>query len=55
MQHCEISDLVYNPTPSWEFYLGYRQLINDAKQRVDKRLSPSNAAFSGFLMVSMKL
>ena len=55
IQHFEVSDLVYKPTPSWEFYEGYRRLINEAKQEVDKSLSPSNAAFSGFLMMAMKL
>ena len=55
IQHFEVSDLVYKPTPTWEFYQGYRRLINEAKQRVDKNLSPSNAAFSGFLMMAMKL
>lgn len=55
IQYFDINDLVYKPTPSWDFYQAYRRLINDAKQKVDKRLSPSNAAFSGFLMMAMKL
>jgi hypothetical protein len=55
LQHFDVSELVYHPTPTWEFYDGYRRLINEAKQQVDSRLSPSNAAFSGFLMVAMKL
>jgi hypothetical protein len=54
IEYFEVSDLVYKPTPSWDFYQGYRTLINAAKQRVDKNLSPSNAAFSGFLMMAMK-
>ena len=49
----EVDGLVYNPTPSWEFYRSYRSLINKARKKVDKRLSPSNAAFSGFLMMSI--
>ncbi len=49
-----IEDLVYKPTPSWEFYSAYRQLINDAKTKVRKSLSPNNAAFSGFLMMTIK-
>jgi len=49
----EIEDPVYRPTPSWDFYSKYRKLINDAKKQVDKRLSPSNAAFSGFLMMTV--
>lgn len=49
----EVDGLVYRPTPSWEFYKGYRTLLNSSKKKVDKRLSPSNAAFSGFLMMSI--
>ncbi len=46
-------DLVYKPTPSWAFYKGYRKAINEMKTKVDKSLSPSNPAFSGFLMMSL--
>lgn len=45
-------DLVYKPTPSWEFYEAYRDIINKLKMKVSKALSPSNAAFCGFLMMS---
>lgn len=51
--HFEVPKLVYKPQPTWEFYRGFRTLINQSKKKVDKRLSPSNAAFSGFLMMSM--
>ena len=51
----EIEDLVYKPRPSYEFYTAFRKLINEMKTRVDPSLSPSNAAFSGFLMMSMEL
>ena len=53
IQHFDIEGLVYKPTPSWEFYTAYRDLINHAKTQVDSSLSPSNAAFSGFLMMAM--
>jgi hypothetical protein len=49
----DIEDPVYRPTPSWDFYSKYRKLINDGKKTVDKSLSPSNAAFSGFLMMTV--
>ncbi len=49
----DIEDPVYHPTPTWDFYRKYRKLINDAKKQVDKNLSPSNAAFSGFLMMTV--
>jgi hypothetical protein len=44
-------DLIYKPKPSWEFYEAYRDIINKMKKRVAKSLSPSNAAFCGFLMM----
>lgn len=54
INYFEVPKLVYKPAPTWEFYQGYRRLINTTKKKVDKKLSPSNAAFSGFLMVSME-
>ena len=48
-----VEDLIYKPTPSWAFYSGYRALINDAKAKLRKSLSPNNAAFSGFLMMTI--
>jgi len=54
LKHFEIADPIYKPAPSWDFYKKYRTLINDAKKTVDKNLSPSNAAFSGFLMMTVK-
>jgi len=51
--HFEVDGLVYKPRPTWDFYRGYRDLINQSKKKVDAALSPSNAAFSGFLMMSL--
>ncbi len=51
--HFEVEDLVYKPQPTWAFYKSYRTLINRNKKKVAKSLSPSNAAFSGFLMMSL--
>lgn len=55
IQYFELSDLTYKPRPSWGFYEEYRSVINEMKSQVDPRLSPSNAAFSGFLMISLDL
>lgn len=49
----ELDGLKYHPTPSWDFYTQYRDSIMTMKQHVDPSLSPSNAAFSGFLMMSL--
>lgn len=54
LSHFGMTDPVYKPAPTWDFYIKYRQLINDAKKDVDKNLSPSNAAFSGFLMMTVQ-
>ncbi|WP_196158576.1 hypothetical protein [Reinekea sp. G2M2-21] len=49
----ELSDLHYTPRPNWSFYLGYKQAIHELKAKVDAQLSSSNAAFSGFLMMTL--
>ncbi len=48
-----VETLKYSPKPSWEFYCGYRDLILEMKSHVDPSLSSSNAAFCGFLMMTM--
>jgi len=54
LKYFEITDPIYKPQPTWDFYKKYRKLINEAKTKVNKNLSPSNAAFSGFLMMTTK-
>ena len=49
----EIDYPVYKPRPSFNFYKEYRNVINSMKKEVSAALSPSNAAFCGFLMMSM--
>lgn len=49
----EVQDLQYKPSPSWEFYRGYLKVLDAVKREVHPSLSPSYAALSGFLMVSM--
>ncbi|TGN13202.1 hypothetical protein [Leptospira ilyithenensis] len=53
LAYFQIPDLEYKPTPSYEFYKKYRTWINKMKTHADSSLSPSNAAFSGFLMMSL--
>ncbi|MBN2736174.1 MAG: hypothetical protein JXR70_04275 [Spirochaetales bacterium] len=48
----EVPGLVYSALPTWEFYHKYRQLIHQMKSQVSEVLSPDNAAFGGFLMIS---
>ncbi|MFT7687926.1 MAG: hypothetical protein ACI9FB_003284 [Candidatus Azotimanducaceae bacterium] len=47
-----LKELVYKPRPSWEFYQLFRSTIIDMQALVDSSLSPNNAAFTGFLMMS---
>ncbi len=53
IRYLEVTTLEYKPRPTWGFYCGYRDLVNQAKRQVDPSLSPSNAAFSGFLMIAL--
>jgi len=54
IKYFELEDLVYKPLPSYSFYTRYRQEITGMKEKVSDLLSPSNAAFSGFLMMVME-
>ena len=54
IEYFELKNLQYKPTPTWAFYDEYRAVINEMKSKVDASLSPYNAAFSGFLMISME-
>lgn len=54
LKYFEIKDLVYKPTPSFEFYNSYKKVLNEMKKNVDKTLSFDNAAFTGFLRIGME-
>ncbi len=53
IKYLEIENIKYNSKPTYDFYKEYRKIINEIKLKVDERLSPSNAAFSGFLMMML--
>lgn len=53
LKYFEVGDLVYKPRPSYEFYHDYSAFLDELKDRTDERLSPNNAAFTGFLMMSL--
>lgn len=53
LAYLEVEDLEYHPTPSWQFYQGYKKLLEEIKKQVAPSLSPNNAALSGFLMSSL--
>ncbi len=52
IKYFELEDLVYNAKPTFDFYIRFRDKINEMKEKVDKTLSPDNAAFTGFLMMT---
>lgn len=54
IQQYELTSLDYKPRPSWEFYKEFRSIILEMKSKVDPRLAPSNAAFTGFLMMTLE-
>jgi hypothetical protein len=52
--HFELTGLQYRPAPSWAFYESYRSVIHEMKVKVEPCLSPTNAAFSWFLLLSTR-
>jgi len=52
IQYFELTHLQYKPAPTWAFYEEYRSTIHEMKSKVDQSLSPTNAAFSWFLLLS---
>ena len=52
IRHFEVEGLEYKPRPSWAFYKAYRELITNMKAQVHPSLSPNNAAFTGFFMMT---
>ncbi len=54
IKYFELEGLAYKPQPTWDFYKNYQAQILSMKQHVDPTLTSSNAAFSGFLMMSMQ-
>lgn len=53
IEYFELEGIKYSPKPSYEFYKAYRQQINLMKKQVDASLGKDNAAFSGFMMMTM--
>jgi hypothetical protein len=52
IEYFELQNLQYKPTPSWAFYDKYRSTVLEMKSKVDDSLSPTNLAFSWFLLLS---
>jgi hypothetical protein len=54
IENFELEGLKYSSKPTFEFYQAYREQINQMKKEVDVSLQSDNAAFCGFIMMSMK-
>jgi hypothetical protein len=54
IQYFELEGLKYNPKPTYKFYEAYREQINSMKKEVNTALHHDNAAFCGFLMMSLE-
>ena len=54
IKYFELKNLLYKPTPSFEFYVSYKKVLNTMKENVHKSLYPDNAAFTGFLRIAME-
>jgi hypothetical protein len=52
IEYFELTNLQYKPTPSWTFYDAYRSSLHEMKLKVETSLSPTNLAFSWFLLLS---
>lgn len=55
LKYLEIKDLIYKPKPSYEFYKEYKKILDDMKTKLDKSLTFDNAAFTGFLKISIEM
>lgn len=54
IEYFELTGLKYNSNPSFEFYQAFREQIKQMKQEVHASLQVDNAAFCGFLMMTME-
>lgn len=53
--YIELEDIIYKPTPTYEFYKKYRTKFKQMKNVIkSKNLKPNNPAFSGFLMMTIQ-
>ncbi len=51
--HFALEGLIYNARPSFAFYQNYRAQILSMKAALSPNVGPNNAAFCGFLMMSL--
>ncbi len=54
IEQFKLEGLVYKPQPTWAFYSAYREAILKMRAAVNPLIAPNNAAFCGFLMMSLR-
>jgi hypothetical protein len=54
LNYLEVMDIKYTSKPNYDFYLQYRTLINDLKEKTDKSIATDNGAYCGFLMITIE-
>jgi len=54
LKYFEVEDFKYTSKANYEFYKEYRGLVNEIKEKASEHLNIDNAAFCGFLMMSIK-
>lgn len=54
LNYLEIMDFKYTSKPNYDFYLQYRTLINDLKEKTGKSIATDNGAYCGFLMITIE-
>ncbi len=54
IEYFELTGLQYQPTPTFAFYQAFREQILQLKQAVHISLQADNAAFCGFLMMTLE-
>lgn len=55
VKYFELEGIKYSPSPTFEFYSTYREQINEMKKEVFASQQFDNAAFCGFLMMSLEI
>lgn len=53
IQYFELDQLEYKLLPTWDFYKRYKDYILKMRSAVDESIAPNNAAFCGFLMMTL--
>ncbi|XOB63694.1 hypothetical protein ACMC56_07730 [Campylobacterota bacterium DY0563] len=54
LKYFEVENIVYKPTPSYEFYKEYKKFLDNLKKEVDITFRRDNAGFTGFLKMSLE-